>query len=389
MSKADSIIDWMLGDGRQTDHDMNTFGRRLAERIIAAGIPITRFFWGVRTLHPLVGATGYIWRRESGAVVQRAASWDETNSAEFQRNPVLVAVETGAPFRCRLDSAEPLDHPILEELRRDGLTEYLALAMTFSDGNRNPVSFQTDAPDGFATQDIEALERVANAMALFVESETRYRTARQLLETYVGKRTGERVLSGAIQRGMGETISAVVWFSDLRGFTALSESLPNTALLDHLNTYFELVGGAVTEEGGEILKFIGDGVLAIFEITPSADTADRCAAAWRAAQSARLSILKANRERIAKDTPEIEWGLALNLGDVSYGNIGTPDRLDFTVIGPAVNHAARLEALGAQIGETVVLSESVAQALGAPLRDLGAHSLKGVALPQKAFAPAD
>jgi adenylate cyclase len=188
---------------------------------------------------------------------------------------------------------------------------------------------------------------------------------------------------------MGETISAVVWFSDLRGFTALSESLPNTALLDHLNTYFELTGAAVTKEGGEILKFIGDGVLAIFEITPDADTADRCAAALRAAQSAHLAIASANRDRIADGAPEIGWGLALNLGDVSYGNIGTPDRLDFTVVGPAVNHAARLEALGAQIGETVVLSESVAPALDVPLRELGAHSLKGVALPQKAFAPVD
>lgn len=389
MSKADPVIDWMLGEGRQTDHDMKAFGRSLAERIAIAGIPITRFFWGVRTLHPLVGATGYIWQRERGEIVQRAVSWDETNSDEFQRSPILLPVASGKPFRCRLDGTEPLDHPILEELRDEGLTEYLALAMTFVDGTRNPISFQTDAPGGFEASDLEALKRIANAMSLFVETETRYRTARQLLETYVGQRTGERVLSGAIQRGMGETISAVVWFSDLRGFTTLTETLPNAALLDHLNTYFELVGAAVAAEGGEILKFLGDGVLAIFEITAQADEADRCAAALRAAQTARQAIMQENQNRTAGGAPEIGWGLALNLGDVSYGNIGTPDRLDFTVIGPAVNHAARLEALGAATGETVILSESVAQVLDMPLRDLGTHELKGVPDPQRAFAPED
>ena len=387
MAKEDAVISWMLGDGRQTDHDMKAFGKALAERIVAAGIPVTRLFWGVRTLHPLVGATGYIWRQDSTDVVQRAASWDETNSEEFRQSPITLPVETGKLHRFRLTGEEPLGHPILEELRNDGLTDYVVLPMTFVDGNRNPISFQTDKPEGFADDDIEALERIASVMALFVEAETRYRTARQLLSTYVGNRTGDRVLSGAIRRGMGETIRAVVWFSDLRGFTPLTETLENEALLDHLNTYFELAGAAVAAEGGEILKFLGDGILAIFEISAQADRADRCAAALRAAHAARQVIEQENLARSQRGEREIGWGLALDLGEVSYGNVGTPDRLDFTVIGPAVNHAARLETLGAELGETILVSQAVADSLDVPLRDLGSHHLKGVAGAQRAFAP--
>jgi adenylate cyclase len=222
-------------------------------------------------------------------------------------------------------------------------------------------------------------------MSFVVEAEMRYRVSAGLLDTYVGQRTGRRVLSGAIRRGMGETIPAVVWFSDLRGFAALAGALSNDALLDLLNAYFEAVGRAVTDAGGEVLKFLGDGMLAIFEIGDIADARAQCLAALDAAAAARDAIAALNRER--GEAPEIRWGLALDLGEVYYGNVGTPDRLDFTVIGKAVNLASRLEAIAADIGEPVVASQAFADASGVPMRDLGYHKVKGFEAPQAAFAP--
>jgi adenylate cyclase len=205
----------------------------------------------------------------------------------------------------------------------------------------------------------------------------------------VGHRTGERVLSGAIQRGAAQTIQAVIWFCDLRGFTALADSLPRDRLIAMLNDYFEEVVAAVVGEGGEALKFMGDGMLAIFELNADEAPSDRCAAALRAARIAFEKIVARNLERTAAGEPEIRFGLALHLGAVTYGNIGAPNRLDFTVIGPAVNHAARLEKLASELGRHVVTSASFAAAAHGSFESLGRHYLRGVTEPQEVFAPMD
>lgn len=386
MSKSDTVIAWMLNEGRATGHEMPAYVAAWCDRIVSAGIPIVRMFYGVYTLHPLVGAVGYIWRTGAGEAERVLASWDDTRSLDFRHNPMVVVGEQGIMFRKRLaQTTGTLEYPILEQMRDEGITDYLALPMTFSDGTRNPISFQTDSPGGFSDGEIEGLQEIAKAMSLVVEAEMRFRVALGLLDTYVGERTGQRVLSGSIRRGTGETIPAVVWFSDLRGFTALTDTLDRDALLTHLNAYFEAVGAAVKGAGGEILKFLGDGILAIFEIEEKDDARARCQAALDAADIARASIEALNRKH--PDATEIRWGLALDLGDVYYGNVGTPDRLDFTVIGKAVNLASRLEALAADIGEPVVTSARFAEILGEPLRDLGTHKLKGIEKPQPVFAP--
>ncbi len=384
MSKAESVIAWMLGEGRGTHHDMRSYGEVLCRHIADAGIPVARVFCGVRTLHPLVGATGYIWRRGEG-VEQVSASWDQTRTDAFVNSPMTITATTGKPYRRKLESGMPLDHTVLEEFRAEGMTDYLALPMVFSDGTRNPMSYQTDAPGGFDDDDIIALERITEAMSLVVEAETRTRVACQVLDTYVGKRTGQRVLDGGIRRGFAETIRAVVWISDLRGFTATTESMPRDAFLHLLDVHFEHLVGAIEEAGGEVLKFLGDGVLAIFEIAEGQDGQEACSAAMRAMDSART--LTAD-ESATGDAPRLPWSLALDLGEVSYGNIGGATRLDFTVIGPAVNHAARLEALAGELGEPVVISQAFADAADLPLRSLGTHTLRGVAAPQPVYAPA-
>ena len=389
MSKARPVIDWMVRDGRLTVHNMREFGNNLCDRIFEAGIPISRAFCGVRTLHPLVAATAYIWRH-GGGTERVTATWEQTASPEFNDNPLAQMVEGAGPMRRRLDVPDAeLDFEVFRQFKKEGMTDYLALPLIFSDGRHNPISFQTDAPAGFDDDDIAGLQEIVDMMAPIVETESAYRTARQVVHTYVGRRTGARVLSGAITRGSGETIDAVIWYCDLRGFTGLTDSLPGDQLIDLLNDYFEIMAGAVTEAGGEVLKFIGDAMLAIHELSDEegGDAASCCEKILAAAQTARQRLDARNMERRAAGLPIIECGLALHLGELYYGNIGAPDRLDFTVIGPAVNHAARLEKLGSELGQPIVVSASVAAAASVQLRPLGQHLLRGVEELQDVFAP--
>ncbi len=282
---------------------------------------------------------------------------------------------------------DELDFEIFHEFKREGMTDYLALPLIFSDGRHNPMSFQSDAPGGFSDEDIAALQDIVAMMAPIVESESAHRIARQVVRTYVGRRTGDLVLSGAITRGSGETINAVIWYCDLRGFTELTDRLPRDQLLDLLNDYYEIMAEAIGEQGGEVLKFVGDAMLAILALGDDAggDAAACCTKAVAAARSARQHLAEHNEQRRADGLPIIEYGLALHLGEVHYGNIGAPERLDFTVIGPAVNHAARLEELGAELGQPIVASASVAAAEN-NLTALGPHKLRGVSEPQEVFA---
>jgi len=390
MGKAAPVIEWLIKEGRFTAHNMRATGDRLAEHILAAGIPVARAFFGVRTLHPQIAATAYIWQRGRGTE-RITASWDDTSSPEFLNAPSAYLRQSGEMARHRLDAPdESLDFQILRDLKRQGMTDYIALPMVFSDGRINPTSFQSDAPDGFTDEDVAALRDVIDVMAPIVETETAHRIARQVIQTYVGRRTGELVLSGAITRGSGETIDALIWYCDLREFTGLTDSLPNDQLLALLNDFFEIMAGVVMEAGGEVLKFIGDAMLAIWALddAPDHSAAAQCAKALAAAQRAGALLEARNADRRSADVPPIRYGLALHLGAVHYGNIGAPDRLDFTVIGPAVNHAARLDELGARLGQPIIASASVAAALLGQLASLGMHELRGVTDAQEVFAPA-
>ncbi len=384
---APEVIDWMLREGRRHTR-MREFGDEMCRRIVAAGIPLWRAFCGVRTLHPLIAATGYVWYRDEPGASRLIATY-ETQTKDFYRNSPPIAVqESGEPMRRRLEDPDcPLDYPILEEFKGKGCTDYLALPMPFSNGQINSITWSTDRPGGFSDADVAGLGDIAEMLAVIVELQSSRRISRILLDTYVGHRAGSHVLSGEITRGSGETIEAVVWLSDLRGFTALTDSLAQDALIDLLDDYMEIVCGAVTQAGGEVLKFIGDAVLAIFELDGERDAAFACAAALDAAGAARVATAAKNGERRADGKPAFRYGVALHLGTVMYGNIGAPDRLDFTVIGPAVNHAARLEALGAELGRPLVASASFAAHASDTLERLGAYELKGVSEPQEVFAP--
>ena len=382
------IVSWMLSKGR-FDTRMREFGTEMCERIVAAGIPISRAFCYVGTLHPQVGAAAYIWRRGEKDATRLIGARGIQASAEFTNSPFTAARDSRQTLRRRLiDPACPMDFEMLSKLKEEGGTDYLVVPMVCSDGEVNAISFVTDHLSGYSEADVAGLEQVAQVLSIIVELQSSRRIAKILMDTYLGPRTGARVLSGSIARGSGESIRAVIWLCDLRGFTALADSLPQHQLSAMLNEYFGIMVKAVTDQGGEVLKFVGDGMLAIFELRKGEDVGLCCASALRAARAASAAADAINATREAAGSPEIRFGIALHLGEVYYGNIGSPDRLDFTVIGPAVNHAARLERIASDQGRMVVTSASFAAAAREPLESLGRFNLRGVVEPQEVFAPA-
>jgi adenylate cyclase len=305
----------------------------------------------------------------------------------MSNSPIRIAYEGGGPVRCDL-AAPPREgeFTILNDLRRDGYTDYVVYAVPFADGSFKALSLATMRPAGFGNDELALFQAMIPALAFNLEIQALRRTARTLLDTYVGQQSGGRVLEGQIHRGAGETISAVIWLCDLRGFTSLSESLPRDILIDMLNSYFGPMCDAVLSHGGEVLKFIGDAMLAIFPI--QGEAAAICRSALVAAERAQRMLVHENERRERAMLPQIEYGLALHIGDVMYGNIGSDTRLDFTVIGPAVNLTARVESLCRQLGRQLLLSSDFVGAGGIRAVSLGRFSLKGVGAEQEIFAPA-
>jgi len=386
---AARVVAWMLHEGRANTH-MRQFGDDMCRRVVEAGIPLWRAFCAIRTLHPQIAASVYVWRRGETGAQRRTAEHGIEKTPAFAQSPLTEVARTGRTIRRRLADAEiELDYEVLKAFRKEGCTDYVAMPMVFSSGEINCISWLTDRPGGFTDAEISGLADVAEMLTVLVETQTHRRIVRALMDTYVGHRTCERVLSGAVKRGDGETIRAVIWYCDLRGFTTLSDALPRDSLLDLLNQYFEIMVNAVSTEGGEVLKLIGDGMLAIFELREGDSVVQHCAAALRAARAAQEAVMARNPERTEAGLAEIRYGLALHLGEVTYGNVGAPNRLDFTVIGPAVNQASRIEKLAAKLDRRLVISASFAAAAEAPLKSLGTHSLPGVAEPQEVFTLPD
>jgi len=275
---------------------------------------------------------------------------------------------------------------VLHELARAGGTDYLLLPLHFSDGSRNVLAVATDRARGFGARDLAQFEKLSHALGAVLEVAATRRAAETLLDTYVGHRSGRRILAGLIHRGDADEMQAAIWYADLRDFTALTERLPTPRLLEMLNAYFELVAQAVTPRGGEILRFMGDAMLIVFPAEPLGGIGAACAAALDAAHDALARAGALNADRLRRDCPPIRFGIGLHDGQVAYGNVGAPERLDFTVIGPAVNRAARLETLTKELDVPLLMSKSFAAAAGRPARSLGSHRLRGLDEPVEVFA---
>jgi adenylate cyclase len=377
------VIRWLMTDGRRI-LGSNDFLERFALCLREAGIDVTRITTGVPILHPQIYSFSGLWQLGKGAT-ERLYRADGSQFASLGNSPIKMAYE-GSPLRLRpTASSEDSEYPIVKDLRRDGITDYIVLPVPFSDLTNKALSIATTRIDGFSDGEIALFAAMIPAFAFNLEVQALRRTARTLLDTYVGRQSGGRVLDGQIRRGMGETIRAAIWLCDLRGFTSLSEALPRDALIEMLNQYFGPMCDAVEANDGEVLKFIGDAMLAIFPVVD--DPATACRHALTAARTAQEALAKENRLRAAGGLPLINYGIALHIGDVMYGNIGSETRLDFTVIGPAVNLSARIESLCRDLERSLLMSEDFVRIGGVTADLVGEFVLKGVGAKQHVFAP--
>jgi adenylate cyclase len=381
-----SVLDWLVNETRDERFLDNIF-RDCCVKLRADGIPIARASMHLRLQHPQWFGSRILWRPDLKDAELRPIELGITETERYHNSPVGALQAGSGQVRKRLEEApSDQDFPLYEELRDEGLTDYVAWPLEFTLGVRHAITFGADRPGGFTDDELSLLRDLLPALALVTEVRLKNRFARRLLETYVGPHASEQILSGHIRRGSGVTITAVVMICDLRGFTTISEAWPRDDVISMLNEYFEVVSAPLEENGGEILKFIGDGLLAVFPLNrPTA-----CADALAAVLSVRRGMGALNERRIGANLEPLGYGLGVNVGDVMYGNIGTPSRLDFTVIGPAVNTAARLEGLTKSLGRTALFSSAFADTVGSlSLRSLGRDPLRGLGEPLEVFGFAD
>ena len=382
-----SVVQWLVHGARNAPLSQEVL-TELCERLTAAGLPLWRVTVFVRTLHPEIVGRRFVWHPETGTVVTDG-SFELLERRSFLDSPMVHVSNTGESFRRRL--ADPdcvMDYPVLHDLRDEGVTDYVVAPLHFSGGEVHFSSWATRQPGGFTDAEIEAIQSLIAPLARVAEIRAWYRVAGNLLTTYVGKNAGERVLAGHIRRGDTEAIHAAIWLSDMRGFTTLADTLPPQDLVDLLNRYFDCQVPAIVEHGGEVLKYMGDGLLAIFPIGAERDFSTICAAALEAGRAARDQI--AALAASDGNGSGLRFGLALHVGDVLFGNIGSGNRLDFTCIGPAVNLAARLEKLAGRLGRTMLASEDFVDHCGAGgLQPIGRFAVAGFAAEQMVYGLVD
>ncbi len=379
------VADWLLEDAWRLP-ELRDVVEGFFNKLADGPLPLLRGMVIVQTLHPQFIAYGLMWKRGEPMMADRGARGIMEDDM-YKLNTVSLIIERGETVRVRLeDEADRSRFPVTQEIFELGGTDYIGMPLEFSSGQNNLLSLSIDRPGGFSNAELAAFPALSSILARVLEPKALQAVAVNLLDTYVGKRAGERILKGQVVRASGETINAAIWLCDLRGFTHLSDSLHRAFLIDLLNQFFDCVGPAVQDEGGEILKFLGDGMLAVFPAEAETDLADACARALRAASLACEALENLNKEREGYGEVALDFGLALHVGDVMFGNVGSANRLDFTVIGPAVNMAARLERLCGRLGERIVVSADFAALADAMLRSLGAHPLRGLAGEHEVFA---
>jgi adenylate cyclase len=393
---AISILRWVAEAGLAGLNEPELL-RAFCERLNAEGVPVARALVMIDTLHPVHEGHVFRWspdqaRTRPGTEYGRISEGGEA-AEKWKRSPFHFLLETGGSrLRRRLGPHEVSDFAILDDLRDEGQTDYLALIHRFGPetviGEMDGVysSWATEAAGGFSEAQLAALSELVPSLALAIKSAALARIAETLVQTYLGRDAGRRVLSGRIIRGITERIEAVLWYSDLRGFTHITETAAPDQIIPFLNDYAGAIISSVHEAGGDVLKLMGDGTLAIFKADTSG-TACRCALTAEALMRSRIRSL--NQERAARGLPLTEAYLGLHIGEVFYGNVGSQDRLDFTVVGPAVNEASRIAALCRSVEKDVLISSAfAAEALGtdrARLVSVGRYALKGVERSQELF----
>jgi adenylate cyclase len=382
-NRTEQIARWLIADARLTLEPLPLIDG-FCRRLIKLGVPLWRLRAGQRLANPLASAWGVIWTRDGVGTHEYVVPRAVLSTDSFYGSPFEYVLANRRSFRRRLVDLHPeRDHEVLHEMSEAGGTDYLALPLEYGDGSVQGLSLVADGEAGFTDRHLEIVEALRHPLAAALEPTAMRRSTASLLRTYLGAGPADAVLAGAIRRGDRRRIEAAILFCDLRDFTSMSGLLSEDALFAALDRYFEAVVEAVQHEGGDVLKFLGDGILAIFPVEEAGSHAIACQAAVRAIERARLAVASGG----APDGPDLAFTAALHLGEVAYGNIGSPERLDFTVLGPAVNLVSRLEALAKQQNRAVLCSAAFAAVLGARVRSLGRFPLRGFADAQEVLEP--
>jgi adenylate cyclase len=382
-----SILEWLIGGARQ----IGSFARTIDElswRLVAAGMPLLRVNLRGGTLHPQFLGAVYVWWRTSAQTQEIMITHEVADLVPPEQNPV-IRVQNGEILRRRLEGPEArFDFSVLHDLKARGATDYFALPVGGAFGPRSYMAaYVTDRPGGFSEREIADLSAVSERLSVVADMNSQRQIAENVLKAYLGLQTGRKVLAGQIRRGSGEAIAAVLWSSDLRRFTQMSDQLPGESVIGILNDLFDLQAKAIVGHGGEILKFLGDGLLAIFPVANPDEAARTAGNALEAAQEALAALRARSARATPADEQPLEIVIALHYGTVIYGNVGAADRLDFTVIGPAVNLVSRIEAIAKSLDLPLIVSDDFARAHGKTLKSLGQHQLRRLDQPHELFTP--
>jgi adenylate cyclase len=394
-ARLDELASWVTSAGLSGKPEAVLVGG-FCRRAVEAGLPIARAIVLLDTLHPIHEGRAFRWRADQPdetEIVEYGRTNEGAAAETWRRSPFYHLLQSGeATMRRRFAAGDPAELPSLAELRADGMSDYLALVHRFvPDGVIGEMdcvysSWATDAPGGFGDAEAAALRRLAPFLKLAVKSASLARIAGTLVETYLGRDAGRRVLSGRVARGVADRIAAVLWYSDLRGYTRITDEGAPEQIIPLLNDYADAVVSAVHGEGGDVLKLIGDGALAIFTAD---DLRHACRCALAAALRMRRGVALLNERRAAAGLPTTHAYLGLHVGEVFYGNVGSVDRLDFTVVGPAVNEVSRIAAMCRSAEREVLLSSRFLATAGEEMRrglvSVGRYALRGVARPQELF----
>jgi adenylate cyclase len=383
---ASSAARW-LADYRGQALGVEDIVKSVAEHVRADGIPIMRLGVNLSEYHPEVIGRSYAWEQGQGfEITDRAYTPKRTDV--YLDSPIRIIHDGAEGLRRRLDGPDAvLDFPIVRELQMRGATDYVGVALEFSDGTRHFASWATDRKGGFTADELNLFDALLPLLCVRLEVAHGHRVKEQLLTTYLGIEATRRILSGDFRRSLGEDIAAVIFYCDLRGFTRMTDILAPSEIIAVLGEYFDAVAGAVRTRGGDIIEMIGDGMIAIFRVTPELDAARAATEALEAAREARAALAAVPSERLPGKIDALRAGFALNVGQVTFGNIGSRDRLDFTVIGPAVNEASRIEPLTKILGQSILMTGAFASLQRDPgIRSLGFQALRGVREPREIFA---
>lgn len=348
--------------------------------VVKAGVALHRVACGIRVNHPQVFARAVLWTPTTGPeVVIREQGIQFTTT--YRNSPVAHLNQGGPPIHRNLECpAAELEFPVLLELKELGATDYYAQSIRLNGLPLSFISYTTDRKGGFSAREIELLATATQMLGIRIETLAARETTGDLLQIYLGEEAARRVVAGEVRAGTGKPIEAVIWVSDLRGFTAMADRLSPADLIATLDGYFECTAGAVRRNGGEVLKYVGDGILAVFPL-------DKAKAAMAAAREAFKRLSALNRERAEAGLPLLRTGIGLNVGEVIFGNVGTLDRLDFTVIGRAVNETARIESLTKRLERPLLATAAFRELAGeCGLKSVGFHALHGVRRPLELFA---